>query len=361
MKLDSHDLHCAVVGGSFYGGGGGGAPDKGMKAGEAALLVGDVVLVDIDDVPDDAVLLTVSAVGAPAATEAYVKPYHYLKAVELLMEHYDGPLYGFITNECGGAATVNGWVQAAALGLPVVDAPCNGRAHPTGVMGSMGLHSVTGFVSLQTGVGGDPERGTYIETVARGSIEKASAMIRQAAVQAGGLVGVARNPVSASYVRANGAPGAIKQCIKVGQAIIGADDRLGAAAEAAADAADGCIAARGVVSKVELTTTGGFDVGSVVIDGDDGKFEMVFWNEYMTLDRLGSAGPKRIATFPDLITTIDASTGYPVSSAEIREGRNVYVVTVDRRTLSLGAGVKDPALYRQVEQVTGREIARYVF
>ena len=156
-NFDSDALRCAVIGGSFYGGGGGGAPAKGMEAGEAALLVGDVILVDIDDVPDDAVLLTMSAVGAPAAKDAYVKPYHYLKAVELLMERYDGKLYGFITNECGGAATVNGWIQAAAFGLPVVDAPCNGRAHPTGVMGSMGLHSVPGYVSLQpTGVGGDP-------------------------------------------------------------------------------------------------------------------------------------------------------------------------------------------------------------
>ncbi|MGI6147519.1 MAG: DUF917 family protein [Firmicutes bacterium] len=360
-KLDSDALRCAVIGGSFYGGGGGGAPAKGMEAGEAALLVGDVILVDIDDVPDDAVLLTMSAVGAPAAKDAYVKPYHYLKAVELLMERYDGKLYGFITNECGGAATVNGWIQAAAFGLPVVDAPCNGRAHPTGVMGSMGLHSVPGYVSLQTGVGGDPERGTYLETVARGSIEKASAMIRQAAVQAGGLVAVARNPVTASFVRQNGAPGAIGKCIEVGRAILEAPDGEGAGAEAAAKAAGGRVAARGMVSRVDLTTTGGFDVGSVAVVGECGTFEMVFWNEYMTLEQVKPAGVKRLATFPDLIATVDAVTGHPVSSAEIREGQNVCVVVVDRGNLSLGAGVKDPALYVQVEQVTGKEIIRYVF
>ena len=50
-----------------------------------------------------------------------------------------------------------------------------------------------------------------------------------------------------------------------------------------------------------------------------------------------------------------------MSSAEIREGQNVCVVVVDRGNLSLGAGVKDPALYVQVEQVTGKEIIRYVF
>ncbi len=368
LKLNHDILESAVLGGSLYGGGGGGAPAMGMRAGEAALLVGDPVLVDASDVPEDAVLLTVSAVGAPAAALAYVKSYHYLKAVEILVAQCRTPVYGFITNECGGAATVNGWVQSAALGLPVVDAPCNGRAHPTGVMGSMGLHTVTGFVSAQAGVGGDPERGTYVEVLARGSIERASAMIRQAAVQAGGLVAVARNPVSAAYARAHGAVGAIRKCIEVGRAMLEAEQRgpqagegmtAGQAmAEAAATASGGTIAGKGRVSRVQLETTGGFDVGVVVLDNG---FELVFWNEYMTLDQLNQSGPSRLATFPDLIATIDASTGRPVSSAEIREGQDVYVVTIDRHNLCLGAGVRDRSLYSQVEQVTGREIIRYVF
>lgn len=342
----------------------------GMRAGEAALLVGDPVLVDVSDVPDGAVLLTVSAVGAPAATDAYVKPYHHIRAVEMLMAQSEAGICGFITNECGGAATVNGWVQSAALGLPVVDAACNGRAHPTGVMGSMGLHTVPGFVSVQAGVGGDPERETYVEVLARGSIGKASAMIRQAAVQAGGLVGVARNPVAASYACAHGAVGAIKKCIEVGSAMLEAEGQsLGrgqgttgrAMAEAAATASGGVIVGKGIVGRVQLATTGGFDVGFVVLDSGNNQFELVFWNEYMTLDQCNGSGAARLATFPDLIATIDASTGRPVSSAEIREGQEVYVVRVDRKDLSLGDGVRDQSLYSQVEQITGREIVKYVF
>ena len=123
-------------------------------------------------------------------------------------------------------------------------------------------------------------------------------MIRQAAVQAGGLVAVARNPVTASFVRQNGAPGAIGKCIEVGRAILEAPDGEGAGAEAAAKAAGGRVAARGMVSRVDLTTTGGFDVGSVTVDGECGTFEMVFWNEYMTLEQVKPAGVKRLATFP---------------------------------------------------------------
>ena len=63
----------------------------------------------------------------------------------------------------GGEATVNGWLQAAVLGLPLVDLPCNGRAHPTGVMGSMNLHKITDYKTVQACVGGNPETGSHVE------------------------------------------------------------------------------------------------------------------------------------------------------------------------------------------------------
>jgi len=42
---------------------------------------------------------------------------------------------GLISSEVGALGVVNGWVQSAALQIPVIDAPANGRAHPLGLMG----------------------------------------------------------------------------------------------------------------------------------------------------------------------------------------------------------------------------------
>lgn len=353
--LDREALEAAVLGGSFYGGGGGGSPREGMVMGELALALGDPCLLDIDELPADALLLTVSSVGAPAAQGCHAKGYHYLKAVDLFVRYTGEEPSGFITNECGGFATVNGWIQAAAFGIPVVDTPCNGRAHPTGAMGSMGLHAVPGYTSEQVAVGGNRETGTYVEVFARGTIEKAASMVRQAAVQAGGLVAVARNPVEVGYARKHGAPGAVKQCIKVGRAMLSCRGKPGMKViEAAAQASGGRIVCRGRVIAKELTTAGGFDVGRVVIEGG---YELVFWNEYMTLEREG----QRIATFADLIATLDVFTGNPVSSAEVRESSEVAVVVVPKESLMLGAGVKDKSLYYGIEEATGKEIIRYAF
>jgi hypothetical protein len=91
---------------------------------------------------------------------------------------------GLISNECGGTATTNAWLQAASLGLPVVDAPCNGRADPTGMMGSMGLHAQAGYVSQQAAAGRDAGAGRYVEMSVSGSLETTSGLVRQAAVRA---------------------------------------------------------------------------------------------------------------------------------------------------------------------------------
>ena len=64
-------------------------------------------------------------------------------------------------------------------------------------------------LSVQAAAGGDPAQGRHIELVVSASLSSASQMVRQAAVCAGGMVAVARNPVSVAYARENAAPGAV--------------------------------------------------------------------------------------------------------------------------------------------------------
>ena len=376
INLNEELLEYLVIGGSFYGGGGGGSTTSGREMGRMALRLGGPHLVEVGDLPDDALLLTVSAVGAPAGGGPHATPADYVKTVELFQRHTGKTVSGFIANECGGLATVNGWVQSAATGLPVVDAPCNGRAHPTGAMGSMGLNRVEGYVSEQVAVGGSRADGSYLEVFIRGSVESASGLVRKTAGQAGGLVAVARNPVTVSYARDHAAPGAIRRCLEIGRAIVEGRSRSARdAVEGAALSAGGRVACAGKVVHAHIESAGGFDLGKVIVQGSDALVELVFCNEYLTMESIGpangdnpngAANPKsganrRLATFPDLITTLDLSTGLPVTSAEIHAGQEVAVVVVPRGSLILGAGMRDKGLYADVDRVTGTDLARYVF
>ena len=140
IRLTKDVLDAALTGGTILGGGGGGDPKKGRKYAEIAVDYTDLRLITIDEMDENDVLLTASLVGAPNAPAQFMTPKDIAKTVEILQKNCDFNIGGIITNEQGGEATVNGWLQAAVTGLPVVDAPCNGRAHPTGVMGSMNLH-----------------------------------------------------------------------------------------------------------------------------------------------------------------------------------------------------------------------------
>ncbi|MEW6308314.1 MAG: DUF917 family protein [Bacillota bacterium] len=347
------DVEAACLGGAVLGGGGGGWRDDGRRMGELAVTMGSPRLIDLSELADTDTVLTVSAVGAPAAIERYIEPVDYLRAVQLLMEALDLRPAALITNENGGAATLNGWVQSACLGIPVLDAPCNGRAHPTGIMGSMGLHQVPGYVSVQSAVGGDPRQGKRLEVVARGGLAAASTLIRQTAVQAGGLVAVARNPVQAAHVRDHGAPGAITQAIGLGRAML--DAPASERAQAAAAFLGGSLSVRGTVTAFALETKGGFDVGRLTVAAAGQEFGLTFWNEYMTLD-----GRCRLATFPDLIMTLDTE-GLPVTSAELKEGRKIQVLVVPADRLILGAGMRDKALFAAAEEAVGASLIPYAF
>lgn len=353
MIITEAIAEAAVLGGAVLGGGGGGSMAKGRINIREALSLGTLRLVDIDDIPPDTVLITGSAVGAPAAAEAQVAPRDYLRVIDILMANGCPKPGGFIPNECGGSSITNGWIPAALMGLPVVDALCNGRAHPTGTMGSMGLHKDPAYVSRQSAAGGNPEKGLYVEIHAAGKLEATAALVRAAADKAGGLVAVARNPVEAAFAKKNGACGALKQAIRLGE-------RMKAAASGGGEKVvsevlgflAGSLVTRGAVESLELVTKGGFDSGKIVV----GDCETTFWNEFMTLERGGA----RLGTFPDLIMTLDAADGLPVTTAELRKGQDVFLILVPAEKLILGEGMRCPDLMKSIEPVVGKEILPYI-
>ena len=354
MILNRESARRAMLGGCILGGGGGGSA---AMAGELVAGLDDyapLTLTPLSALESDAVVLTVGLVGAPAAKDLFVSPAAMIRAVELCRENLpDVKIGGIMTNENGAFATVNGWLQAAALGLPLIDAQCNGRAHPTGVMGSMMLHKDPSYFTTMAFAGGNPDKNLYLEGVVRGTIDQTSPLVRQASVMAGGMVGVARNPVTAAYVRANGAVGGISQAIELGRRYEeGLKTSPMAAAQAAADFLHGRILAHGTVERCELETRGGFDVGTFAV----GDCTLSFWNEYMTAD---TADGGRAATFPDLIMTLDAETGAPVTSANVRAGQELIILTTGEKHLNLAATMHDLGLLQEAETVVGREMRPY--
>src|SRR6478609_8076747 len=80
-------------------------------------------LVSIEEAPDDAIIATAAAIGAPAGTTDWeMQGVDYVRAVQLLQDALGKPVYGLIIGQNGMSSTLNAWLPSALLGVKVIDA-----------------------------------------------------------------------------------------------------------------------------------------------------------------------------------------------------------------------------------------------
>ncbi len=355
--LRETDVEAAVRGGSIYAAGGGGWADHGRMLGRAAVSIGRPELVSIDELKDEDWVATAAAIGAPASTTAWeMQGVDYVKAVQLLQEALDEPLAALMVGQNGRSSTLNGWLPSAILGTKVLDAVGDIRAHPTGDMGSIGMAG-SPEPMIQTAVGGNRAENRYIELVVRGATAKVSPVLRTASDMSGGFIASCRNPLRASYVRRNAALGGISLALALGEAILAAEGRgASAVIDAIVKTTGGAILAEGdITAKDVVYTREAFDIGTVTLGAGDSRTVLHVMNEYMAVEDAGGA---RLATFPDVITTL-STAGEPLSVGELHVGMRVLVLHVPKTIIPLASSVLDPSVYPPVEKAMGIEIARY--
>jgi DUF917 family protein len=356
--LTEKDVEPAVKGGSVYAAGGGGWADHGRMLGHAAVGIGKPELVDVEELDGRDWIATAAAIGAPASMTPWeMRGIDYVKAVKLLEDELGERLSGLMIGQNGKSSTLNAWLPSAVLGTKVVDAVGDVRAHPTGDMGSIGLAG-SPKPMIQTAVGGNRAEDRYIELVVKGATAKVSPVLRTAADQAGGFIASCRNPVRAKYVRKHAALGGISLALRLGEAIIAAEKAGGGSRviDAIVRTTGGTILAKGAVTRKDLVyTKEAFDIGRFVLGDGDDAITIHTMNEYMAID---DAGGTRLATFPDVIATLDAA-GTPLSAGQLREGMYVFVLHVPKTVIPLSSSVRDPAVYPPVERAMGIELAKY--
>ena len=356
-KQEAQDM---LIGSLFLGCGGGGSDQIGQDLIDRSIPIG-VEMCPLSEIGQDELLVTISPVGSPASKESCCGEETYTRIIELLKKKLSdnpeilpqGEIAGVIPCEIGAYSSFGPFLTAAKLGIPVVDAACDGRAHPLGTMGSLGL---TGTV-VQIGCGGDPKKGMYTEIEVIAAVDKAADLIRTASAAAGGLMEVARNPVKKDHLETTSALGAYEYARKIGEAYNSGktvEDRI----QRACAVMRGTIYKQGKVEGLHLETKNALDYGYFIVRiSDEEAYRLTFCNEYMAMD--DSAGV-RVCTFPDAMITVDAKTGNPVTTAFIEEGMDVILITSTHDNMLLGEGVKQRAPYERLEGALGIEMIRYI-
>lgn len=354
-RLDRSQIQALAIGGTILGGGGGGRTAKGVEmAGQAYAQDRNPSLISLSELNDDDLVLTISAVGAPSARQQHIDDTDYARIMDIFMQNFDRPIKALIANEMGGLSSFNPFVPSALHGIPVIDGACNGRAHPLGIMGAMRLAEQAGYQSLQAASGGSASLNRHVEIWAAGTIETASSLVQHAAIGAGGLVAVARNPVSKNYLIKHAAIGCLSQSHDLGESYLSGTGAGGRIANVV-NCLHGDIVCTGTVTHLFMEIADGLDRGVCEISDGKAIYKLYIWNEYMALARNG----ERLSTFPDLIMTFNKQSGEPVISADLVAGQELVLIHTSHSNLMLGSGMSELSGYRAIEKVLGIEVIPY--
>ena len=317
--LDAEALRALARGCAVLGAGGGGDTYLTLlQALQATEDHGPVPLVDVAELPDDALVMPCGGIGAPTVSIEKIENGDEGSRLRGQLEYLTGrPVAALMASEIGGGNGVLPVSWAARMRLPVVDADGMGRAFPEIPQVTMQLAGISPSPAVMT-----DERGNLIvfRTISGHWMER---LERAAAVEFGGAACSTEFPMTAVQARTATVRGSVSLAIRLGEA----------AATASGDPVAALIAELGAyrlvagkVADVERHTTSGFVRGNVVVEGlgaDTGRLiRLELQNENLVALERGRV----LASVPDLITVLDSETADAIATERIRYGQRVTVI-----------------------------------
>ena len=320
LRLLDHDTLGAMARGcAVLGAGGGGDTYYGLlQAQQAAGDFGPVPLVDVDELPDDALIMPCGGVGAPLVGLEKIEAGDEGERLRDLMQRHTGrTVAALMAGEIGGGNGLIPVTWAARMGLPVVDADGMGRAFPLVSQVTMELAGISPCPAVMT-----DERGNVIvfQAISGDWVER---LERAAAAEFGGMGSAADFPLTAAQARAATVRGSVSQAIRIGEAVANA---AGSPVVAVIAATGAFRLVGGKVLDVRREVADGFMRGSVVIEGlgqDAGRLiRLELQNEHL----VALEGGRLLASVPDLITMLDSATADAISADRVSYGQRVVVI-----------------------------------
>ncbi|MEO3892270.1 DUF917 domain-containing protein [Nonomuraea sp. B5E05] len=318
MSIDESDIPALARGCAILGTGGGGDVRTGSLAAVGAIRAyGEVPLVELADLPGDALVVPLSGIGAPTVGHEMIHGEDEPKRVAEEVERLFGrPPSAIMSSEIGGSNGVAPVAWAARLGVPLLDADGMGRAFPEVQMVSMYVAGLPADLVIMSDIVGNvvtirPIDGLWSERLARA-----------VCVAAGSHALMADYVLTAGRARGAVIEGTVTRALAIGRATEGAADPLGALQ----DRLGAVRLITGKLTDVERRTTGGFVRGTATIEGTGDergrRLTVELQNENLVAVEDGAVR----AMVPDLITIVDTETAAAVQTESLRYGQRVSVL-----------------------------------
>ena len=317
--VDKKSLNAIALGGAVLGSGGGGDPYVGrLMTSQSIEESGGVKVIDIESLPDEALILPIAMMGAPTVmVEKFPSGNEFAQLIPLIEKLLTKPVSAILCAEAGGLNSTIPFVAASKLGLPSIDGDAMGRAFPELQMVTFTLGGISATPMAMVDEKGN---GCTFDTISNVWTEK---LARAITIQMGGSAMCSLYPVTAKQCKDYLIRGSLSLIHHIGNII---EKHSFNAYQLLVKELNGKHLFQGRVRDVERRSEGGWNRGIVKLEGT-GEFvnrdaKIDFQNEFL----VAMEGDAILATTPDLICVFDANTGAPVTAETIKYGLAVNVL-----------------------------------
>ncbi|OCH93351.1 DUF917-domain-containing protein [Obba rivulosa] len=351
-SLSELDLEWIAEGCGVLGTGGGGSTYPPFLMARQLLRDGrEIIVIDPQDVPEDAVFLRSSFMGSPSVSAERLQGGDEIPASARALMRYMGfsDIAATISEEIGGGNGIQPMLVAAEMGKPVADADLMGRAYPNMYQSLPGAFNIPGGLwpcAISDGVG-----NTVILPSASGP-KAVEDILRTVTTEMGSKSGVSMAPLSRKTCDEYGIGNSISQAWRIGRAIAlcRKSNDLKCIPSAILGLQNGACLFVGKIIDVQREVRKGFTWGSVTIvpllrdeeesdessstlatiaHGPDDHLVIPFQNENLYAYLESPNGSKKImVTVPDLITVLDSQNGAALGTPDYRYGLRVTVIAL---------------------------------
>lgn len=319
MQLDEKTLPHLARGCAVLGAGGGGSSRTGLMAAlQAVEDTGPVELVDLDNLPDDALIMPCGMVGAPTVSIEKLSNGSEGVWIRDRIEGLTGrKVAAVMATEIGGSNGCEPVAWASRMGLPVVDADGMGRAFPEMPQVAMQVAGIRPEPCVLTDERGNvsvlyPKSGLWLERLCRSS-----------AVAFGGRAVTSEYLMDAAQARTSTVRGSVSLAIRIGRLLA---EPAGNPVEELLGLVRGFRLVEGKIIDVDRRTTGGFVRGSVIVEGLRGDAGRLLRIEIQNENLVALEDGQVRASVPDIITVLDTQTAEAITTELLRYGQRVTVV-----------------------------------
>ncbi|KAH9835241.1 hydantoinase/oxoprolinase [Rhodofomes roseus] len=387
--LSELDLEWIAEGCGVMGTGGGGSTYPPFLMARQKMREGkEILVVDPDDVPEDAYFLRCMFMGSPSVSSERLQGGTELPAAVRALTTYmglklDDDVYGVISDEIGGGNGLEPIIVAATMGKTVLDADLMGRAYPNLYQTLPGAYNVSGGLwpcAISDAI------GNTVVLPSASSRTSVETILRTITTELGSSSGLTMPPLKRVTCQNFGVTHSVSQAWRLGRAVAlcrKKNDLKGIPSKIL-EIQNGACVFIGKIVDVSREVRKGFTWGSIKIAplmedeeeegiasassapvpyGPDDRLVIPFQNEnlYACLEKADGSS-KILVTVPDLITVLDSQNGAALGTPDYRYGLRVTVIAMAAdpkwTTTSEGLTTGGPSAFG-LNQVEFTPIAKY--